>query len=308
MRHSSQFPHPVTVIISLIFIGLAQFFPEWSNKLAPWIVFISFLMVGIPQGAATHILAGEFDGLRHTIKSHLLFYGSYLIIILFVGALWLFYPVAGIFLFLIITVCYFGQADMEGFIDKSAGKWLFYITRGLLVIGLITFSNPTTSFAITGDAMRTGLGGLRELLPTPEIMMAIMISIYTLIMTTGILTRRLHYPKPLLMDSVLLIALLITTDPMSGLSLYFVLWFSAGHIHKMRMYFESKNQRFTVFTFYRKTAPFMIISIMGLMLLLWFNQRFGIQNEFFSLLFILVSVLTLPNMVISGKMYGSVKY
>lgn len=156
--------------------------------------------------------------------------------------------------------------------------------------------------------MRTGLGGIRELLPSPELIMAMIISIYTLIVTAGILTRRLHSPKPLLMDSILLIALLITTGLLSGLALYFALWFSMGHIHKLKMHFESKNQRFTVFTFYWKTVPFTLISIMGLVLLLWFNQTFGVQNEFFSLLFILISVLTLPNMVIAGKMYGSDKY
>lgn len=308
MRHSSQLPHPVTVVISLLFIALALFFPEWSNKMAPWIVFISFLLIGIPQGAAGHIMAGEFDGLRKAIKDHLIFYASYLIIMLFVGALWFFYPVAGMILFLILTICYFGKTDMEGFIDKTTGKWFFYIARGLLVIGLIIFSNPATSFAIIGDAMRTGLGGIRELLPSPELIMAMIISIYTLIVTAGILTRRLHSPKPLLMDSILLIALLITTGLLSGLALYFALWFSMGHIHKLKMHFESKNQRFTVFTFYWKTVPFTLISIMGLVLLLWFNQTFGVQNEFFSLLFILISVLTLPNMVIAGKMYGSDKY
>jgi Brp/Blh family beta-carotene 15,15'-monooxygenase len=308
MRHSSRILRLITVVFSFLFIGLALFFPDTANNLAPWTVLISVFLIGIPHGAIDHIMAGELYGLSQTFKDHMIFYGSYLIIMLFVGALWFFYPVAGMIFFLIISIYHFGQADMEDFIVKKPGKRLFYVARGLLVIGLIIFSNTTITFAIMSDAMRSGMGSLRGLLPASEYMIVIIISAYALILIPGVLTRRLHSPMRLLLDSVLLIALLIITGPMIGFALYFALWHSAGHIREMKSYFESKNQQFTVLTFYRKSAPFTLISILGLIVLLWVNQTFGIQNELFSLLFILISVLTLPHMVIVEKMYGSARY
>lgn len=304
MRHQSGALNIATIVTSLLFIGIALFWPDIAHTLAPWVVILSVFIVGIPHGAIDHVIAAELFGLNQKLTDHLLFYGSYLLIMIFVGALWIFFPIGGMIFFLAISIYHFGQADMEDFITKKRkGNWLFHLARGTLIIGLIVFVRTDETFPIMAEAMRIESSTLAAILPPSFITVTSILLIYLAIVSFGGLTERISRFGSFMFDSVLLALVLILTGPLIGFAIYFSLWHSAGHINEMREFFESKKKSLSIPQFYWKATPFTLVSFLGLAMLLGINQVYGLEDQFLSLMFILISVLTLPHMVIVDKMY-----
>lgn len=304
MRHESSLLNFITCATSAVFILLAIIWEGTAESIAPWVVVMSVLVLGIPHGAIDHIMAAEIFNLKKTLKDHLLFYSSYLLIMLLVGALWIFYPVAGMIFFLIISIYHFGQADIEEFITKrSSIRHLYYIARGGLIIGLIVFAKPETTYPIMAEAMRVDVASFSASIPHSLTMMMGTIALYFLIITAAFSVRHIENPAKILIDSILLSLVLIITGPLIGFAIYFALWHSIGHIHEMQEFFKSKGKSLSLAGFYKQATPFTLVSIVGLVILVGIQNAFGLEEQFLSLMFILISVLTLPHMVIVDKMY-----
>lgn len=304
MRHSDRLLNLITCITALLFIVGSLWFPVTIDSAALWIVLLSVGIIGIPHGAIDHIMAAELYNLDQTLKDHLLFYTSYLFVMIVVGALWILFPEAGMVLFLIISIYHFGQADMEEFLSRREPlDRIFYINRGFLIIGLIVFSDPLTTYPIMADAMQIDTVFFSEMMPDANSSLLTIIGIYFLISIFALILGRIENALAFVVDSLLLILFLLVTGPLIGFAIYFALWHSAGHINEMREFFEKRGRSLSVGLFYKKAIPFTIVSIAGLTLLLLINVQFNLQNQFLSLMFILISVLTLPHMLIVEKMY-----
>ncbi|MFU8812816.1 MAG: Brp/Blh family beta-carotene 15,15'-dioxygenase [Balneolaceae bacterium] len=304
MRHSDSRLNALAVGSTLLCIGMALWIPDTASTMAPWLVLVSVFVIGIPHGAIDHIIASRLYGLNQTLRSHLLFYAGYLLIMLVIGALWIVAPVAGMAFFLLISAYHFGQADAEEFLAQRTG-WRHLLTagRGLFIITLIVFPFPDLSYPIMAEAMRISEGALVGRLPEPSAALWLSAGCYTLSILILLALKQLEKPLLLVADSLLLVALFLITGPLIGFALYFALWHSAGHVTEMRDYLRSQNRSLSVAGFYKKAAPFTLVSIAGLALLAGVQQALQLQEEFLSLLFILISVLTLPHMIIVDKMY-----
>lgn len=305
MRHSDRFLNIVTSLTALAFMLIALFFPSASESMALWIVVASVFVIGIPHGAIDHIMAAELYELNQTLKDHLLFYSSYLLVMVIVGALWILLPEAGMALFLVISIYHFGQADMEDFLTKKkAGNRIFYVNRGFMIIGLIIFSDPVTTYPIIADAMQMETSFFSNLIPSAGLTLNIIVGSYIAVSIPGIVSGRIENPVAYVIDSLLLIMFLLITGPLIGFAIYFALWHSAGHINEMREFFERRGKSLSLVRFYKKATPFTFVSILGLALLLLVNLQLNLENQFLSLMFILISVLTLPHMLIVERMYN----
>lgn len=308
MRHQSSLLNVATVVTSALFIGIALFWPVFVQNIAPWVVILSVVIIGIPHGAIDHVIAAELFGFNQKLQDHLLFYSSYLLIMIFVGALWIFFPIGGMIFFLAISIYHFGQADMEDFlIKKRKSNVIFHLARGTLIIGLIVFVQTDETFPIMTEAMRIDTSTLEAILPPSFITVTVILLIYLAIVSLGGFTKRITRFGSFLADSLLLALVLVISGPLIGFAIYFALWHSAGHINEMRQFFESRNKFLTLPQFYWKAIPFTLVSILGLTMLLGINQAYGLEGQFLSLMFILISVLTLPHMVIVDKMYAEKK-
>jgi len=306
MRHSSVQLNRLVVTASLLLIGIALFFPNLLNQLTLPILLLSVFIIGIPHGAIDHIMATELYGLKNSFKDHLLFYTSYLFIMLIIAVLWIYAPVAGMILFLLISIYHFGQADMEDFLNSSAPNYLWYILRGVLIIGLIVFSDPSTTYPIISEAMRIDPIAFEEFMPDASLSVLILLTLYSAFILWGILQSHFQQNLRFVADSVLLTGLIIITGPLIGFAIYFALWHSIGHVNEMKEFFETKRKSLSFFEFYKKATPFTLVSLFGLLMLYGINQFLLLEGEFITLMFILISVLTLPHLFIADKMYRQV--
>lgn len=306
MRHSSVQLNRLVVTTSLVLIGIALFLPEFLNQLTLPILLLSVFIIGIPHGAIDHIMASELYGLKNSLKDHLLFYASYLFIMLIIAVLWIYTPIAGMILFLLISIYHFGQADMEDFLNSSAPSYLWYILRGVLIIGIIVFSDPSTTYPIISEAMRMDLVTFEEFMPNASISLVTLLSLYAAFALWGILQKHFKQNLRFVADSILLAGLIIITGPLIGFAIYFALWHSIGHVNEMKEFFETKRKSLSFAEFYKKATPFTLVSLLGLLMLYGINQFLQLEGEFITLMFILISVLTLPHLFIADKMYREI--
>ena len=303
-RTSSSFLALISAIsVPLIFLSI--FLPGFVSNAALILVLFSVFLIGIPHGAIDHIISSKLFGTGETLSGHLLFYSSYLLIMLVLGLIWIFTPVTGMIIFLLISIYHFGQADMEDFLLTKKFAPFWNIFRGSMIILLIIFSDISTTFPILTTAMNLDTDTFSSLFADPLWVIAAVLVTYAggqLFLTFRGFVRS---PGIFFAESVLLVLLLLITGPLIGFAVYFAVWHSAGHIHEMRSFLELNGEKMTIGMFYKKAAPFTLISLFGLFLLVLLQNAFSVQEQFLTLMFILISVLTLPHMLIVDRMYAA---
>lgn len=265
----------------------------------------SVFLIGIPHGAIDHLISAKLFGTGSSLKGHLLFYSSYLIIMLILGLIWIFSPIMGMIIFLLISIYHFGQADMEEFLISRKGTPFWYILRGSMIILLIIFSETATTFPILKTAMNLDPETFSQLESVSLHIASTTLVIYFIAILILIASGRVRSPGILIIESLVLVLLLLFTGPLIGFAVYFAVWHSAGHIHEMRQFFISRGEKMSIMRFYKKAAPFTLISLFGLFLLVIMQNALSAQEQFLTLMFILISVLTLPHMLIVDRMYAA---
>jgi len=292
-------------LLSIIFISIGLISPSLTESISIWVLLASVFLIGIPHGAIDHIVASELLNNQNNLRSHLIFYSSYLLIMAFLGIIWLISPSAGMIIFLLISIYHFGQADMEDFMKEGNSSIFWNILRGSFVIGLILFSDTSRTLPVIADATGFSASSIQSLLPQTEIIMSGLILLYLVSFGFSVYKNIIQRPSVFFADAVLLTTLFFVTGPFIGFALYFAVWHSAGHIHEMIRFFEKRDREFGLQDFIIQSLPFTLISLLGLAGLYYIQDLFGSGQQFITLMFILISVLTLPHMVIVNRMYSS---
>lgn len=307
MRHHSTVLNLGIMLIVLPAMAMSLAAPEAAASLAPWLVLFSVLIIGIPHGAIDHVMASELYGLGSGWRGQLLFYGGYLALMLVVALLWFFSPILGMMLFLGISMYHFGEADMQDFLVDGAGKgatWIASVARGLLIIVLIVFSDLGTTVPVMASAMRVSESLLYGFFPGPVLPVALTVMVYAVAMGVLVAKRLVGRAVVLIADTFILASMLLITGPLAGFALYFALWHSLGHVREMQQFFAGRGKPMSLGAFYKKAAPFTLVSVAGLLMLAFVWTAFEAHAEFLALMFVLISVLTLPHMFIVNRMYG----
>lgn len=297
----------LSLAISVPLILLSIFLPGFVSNAALILVLFSVFLIGIPHGAIDHIISSKLFGTGESLSGHLLFYSSYLVIMLVLGLIWIFAPVIGMIIFLLISLYHFGQADMEEFLLSKKFAPFWYVFRGTMIILLIIFSDTSTTFPILTTAMNLDTDTFSSFLADPLWVVAAVLVTYFVGQLFLTFKGLIRSPLIFFAESGLLVLLLLITGPLIGFAVYFAVWHSAGHIHEMRSFLELKGERMTIGGFYKKAAPFTLISLFGLFLLVLLQNAFSVQEQFLTLMFILISVLTLPHMLIVDRMYAAAR-
>lgn len=314
MRHTSLHLNMAATGLALSAILLSIFTPEVLSHAELWILGFSIVMVGIPHGALDHLIAANVYEQGNSLKDHLLFYGWYLILMVLIASLWFIYPTAGLILFLVISILHFGQADIEGFYhaDQSVESRTLLlnsasVSRGLLIIGLILTAYPDQVIPILSAALGEEAWFLNWLNASysslNEWILIQFVMVVLLVLWKGNLSTQMKIRFTV--DSLLIVALFSLVSPLLGFAIYFALWHSIGHIGEITHYFKEMNEPLSLTGFYLKALPFSIVSFVGLGILLWITQSFSLENQIISLTFVLISVLTLPHMVVAHRLIRS---
>ncbi len=271
------------------------------------ILMVAVVVTGIPHGAIDHVVAAELYGLSASFRDQAKFYGFYLALMAVYGALWFVLPAWCLAAFLLMTMYHFGQADLAYWELPPVQARTAYLSRGLLLMGL-----PIAAFPEIVDPIFFAIGGIHIadwaiLSGAPATTLAAIVGQHALVLGGLALASRVDVPTKGGREAVnlaVLSALFIFVHPLVAFAVYFGLWHSLGHILELIRFFRTEGGDVTTLSaFYQKAALYTVVSFVGLGALYAATQSFGLQDQMIALLFILISIMTLPHMIIVERLY-----
>lgn len=301
--HSKHIFHQVTFGVIALIINLL--FPEFIESVRFWFLGIVILIIGMPHGALDHIISYHSFPEKSEKEKKIWFYGYYTLIMAIYALLWIWLPLISFLIFLAITLYHFGQADAERFNMNSAAKKILQYSRGLTIVGLIVYGSEPIYISEVINVI-TGYDSL-ELISFVNNYYVVPLS-FSLVYPVAYLFAAVFVAEeklPLVYhaDAIVVPALFALADPFFAFAVYFGVWHSFNHAKTMLKYLRKRNLDVTMAWFYKKTLLLSVMSYIGLAILYFITQAFGNEKLLIALLFILISVLTLPHIFIVEMMY-----
>ena len=305
---SLRSPHIYGTVLALtgLTVGLGMWGGFSLGPAAFTILFVAVVLTGMPHGAIDHLVAAQLYGLDFTWSDQAKFYGGYLALMALYSVLWVAAPVWSLWVFLVMTMYHFGQADLAYWELPPVGARLVYLSRGLFLIGL-----PIAAFPGLVDPIFDAIAGVRPtnwpLLTTlPMSVFAGLVGQHVLVLGGAALATDVTAGDAGRegLNVTVLTALFATVHPLVAFSVYFGLWHSLGHMLELLRFFREREAApTTIPDFYRKAALFTLLPFVGLAGLYWATRAFGSTDQMIALLFIIIAVMTLPHMIIVERLY-----
>ncbi len=293
------------VLLTVAVTGLSFWSVLPLESAAFVVLMIAVVLTGIPHGAVDHLVAAELYDLDASWGDQAKFYGFYLALMALYGALWLVAPGLSLGLFLVMTMYHFGQADLAYLSADGRQQRVAYLSRGLFLIGL-----PIVAFPEVVAPIFEAIGGIDMLawsgLVQHQMAIASGLVVQHGLWLAALWMRDVATPGQLmreLLNLAVLSLLFATVHPLVAFAVYFGFWHSLGHIFELVRFFNRHDQPTSMTDFYRKAALFTVLSFVLLGALYLAGDAFGSQMEMIALLFILISVMTLPHMLIVERLY-----
>ncbi|MDX1639137.1 MAG: Brp/Blh family beta-carotene 15,15'-dioxygenase [Balneolaceae bacterium] len=307
MRKLSPIPDSVAVIAATAAIILQWISPETVELLRYPVLAIVVLFIGIPHGSLDHYVTARLYDLPFTIAGQLGFYLYYLVMVLLMSGIWLYNDLLGFLFFSVISMYHFGQADLRHLNIPRRFKAGLYLSRGTMILGLIVFSHIDYTAPVLAEITS------RPILESPFVFanhkLLAFAAFIQYLLFQGILllvySRQISTPVYYTMgDALLVSSLFLLVDPILAFAVYFGAWHSLGHFREMHDFFRSTGPPMSMLELGVKATPFTLLTLIGLWIIYRSNEAFGLELEMVSLFFILISVLTLPHMLIVETMFS----
>ncbi len=286
----SWFVRGITLLVTFLVLQLEDSMPGLSTTgLA-----VALIALGIPHGAADHLV---FRSVRpsSTDRFPLAFTAYYLLLIVAYGSLWYLVPAAAFLLFIGVSVYHFGQSYEGG------GTW-DTVTWGAFVLLfpiLLRFeqAGPIISQMI-GNPLSLPAG---VSLGACLLLFGLSIFVPGLRYGAGKISQRELSRRYL--DVVLLTFLYLATDLLLGFAVYFLLWHSLPAGWSQWVYLKGKQLSHSPIAYLRQLLPLSVGAFVSVLLVYLYVVVFTGKTVDLGLLFMLVSLITLPHAFLVDHVY-----
>jgi Brp/Blh family beta-carotene 15,15'-monooxygenase len=258
-------------------------------------------LFGIPHGAIDHIIYRE-----ERTTSAIVFYSFYFGLMIIYLCFWMYSPIFSMVVFLVLSAFHFGQSQFSHL--SIANKWkriVLYQMWGLSILsGLVVFNYNQIHTLSANNA------DILAILPAFHYQYTLVILIISSVVTLGILTTLKianHLSRYLFIKEVLLFGLIhlcfFTLPLLIGFTLYFTTLHSMQVLVEEFGYLKTRMMKLSVSDFILLVTPYTLISIIGLGLLLMLSYFHIIAVSGTLLVFIVISILTLPHSIVMDNFY-----
>jgi Brp/Blh family beta-carotene 15,15'-monooxygenase len=277
-------------------------------------IFSFFIIVtGIPHGAIDHIVAAKVYKLENTMADKMKFYSSYLLAMLLLGAVWIISPLSGFIIFLATSVYHFGQGDLAYVTSRISGfkqqlksvETLLFISRGMMLIAMPVLFHTEITSPIIESATRGSISAQNFVYENGPVLATVAFLFHLVIFLLFLPPWRNTIFKREFYLILILGSLFLFAHPLVSFAVYFGLWHGLNHFFELRDFLQDGGSDVSFVKLYKETIPFTLLSFFGLSILWLAQDAIGLQNQMVSLLFILISVLTLPHMLLIDRMYSN---
>lgn len=296
----------ITFAISIPYLtGIAL--PLWIELS----IFGFFIIVtGIPHGAVDHIVASDLYKLKDEIWDKLKFYSGYLTTMLIIGGIWLISPLIGFTLFIVTSIYHFGQGDLAYTVGaespaklSAVASYTLNLSRGCMLISMPILLHTDITAPIIASATNSAILTDNMVYKYGDILAYSILLFHITTLLVWLNPGKSPVFRNEFLLTILLAVLFIVAHPLVSFAVYFGIWHGFNHFFELRDYLSDGSAEIDFISLYKKTVPFTLLSFVGLVILWLIQGALGIQDQMISLLFILISVLTLPHMLLIDRMY-----
>lgn len=297
----------ITIISTTVFIvcGMLGFFSNSTIELL--VAAILIILAGLPHGATDLLLIQYLskDKSKYHIKSTLI---QYLGIIGLYGFVWFLMPQIAFLLFIIISIYHFGQSNYNFIqIENRSIRIIIYLVSGSFVLLTPLCIHHEIAIPIIETISGMTVYSLNiivvKALPRALFLMNIWLLIF-LFFDEWITSETFIYQ---LVSSVLLLLCYYYLPLILGFTVYFVFWHSYGSMIDQIEYIRTKKKNFTWTRYYQNALPITFLAIVLIGTCYWINVTWSINFSIIELFFIMLSLLTLPHIILIEQLYSNFK-
>jgi Brp/Blh family beta-carotene 15,15'-monooxygenase len=258
--------------------------------------------LGIPHGAVDHVVA--MSRLTGTISARRVD-AWYVAAIAAYAVVWALAPAIALVAFLVMSVHHFGQSDLAVLRLSPMLQIPLQWSRGLFLIGL-----PLVVHASAASPVIAQLGGPNiaswQFLESQRAWLSFSLVAQHVLMLF-VVAGRIGWQRlrRQLIGIGTLSALFVLAEPLIGFAIYFGLWHSLQHIKALQRLLGREGSPLSTGDFARIAAPRTAISLAGLALLVAGAVATGRYDAVLPIVIVVLSVLTLPHMVIVERLWRS---
>ena len=284
-------------------------FPTWIAQVEVYFFIGSMLLTGLPHGATDHLVYIQQSKKEGRNLSLLHFLKTYLLGILLYALAWTLFPTFSLFLFLLISTYHFGQSQLYH-LSMDTNRWIkggFYILWGTTVLAGIVFFNWGLSIEILQSFVSEESYFQPAAIPPsiraylPWILAGVCLLAFLYSWQQGWLSSKRFVFE--VCNLLLLMTLFYFSTLLISFAVYFACWHALAAI-RIELEELSFSSGYTGLVHFIKEAfPFTAISVVGILLLIFFIGRIDVSISPYMLYFIAISTLTLPHMYYMDKLY-----
>lgn len=298
-------PTLISIGIGIFLLFFQYFDGRLTDDFQIYFFCFLFLSTGIPHGALDHLIQKQTYSNLNYKYSFVGFLVKYLLIMTCYGFLWYFFSGLSFIFFILISAWHFGETDIEG-VPKNNLIWYFVrIIYGLYVLAFILLIHNEEASPIVKQMLGDHLQGQLFWQNIQENVKGILYLLGLSLVTLFIVAQSYHFIKfdkfrLIRLSFILFITIWLPLLP--AFALYFGGWHALCAFDNT-YYFLRKDQPNLSFKYlYLNSLPFTILAIIFLTAYLWFCQNFTNHIDPFAILFIFISLITLPHLIITNGM------
>ncbi len=306
MKKTLQFKSILTALILAVSVLFQLFSPiSFQNQLL--ILVVALIFTGIPHGAIDHLVEeknANFQKKKFRLSG---FIARYVITILTYALFWFFVPEISLIIFLGISAWHFGETDIALNKGNIYSISLMRFIWGNVVLAFLLLNNigevqniltkiiPHQSLTLFAFSYLTGHKNL---------------FLGLLILSFSILFVRSQKPQSFynwyLILLPLLVLIIVSRLPiLLGFTLYFAFWHSIIAFKTISSYILPQlNFKDAFLQTWIRTLPFTFLAFFFLIVSYIFWQNKFFQSDPTMLIFIFISTITLPHLLVMHNMYS----
>lgn len=298
-------PTLITILLGLILL-IWQYFQGVLSQNIQIFFFISLiLLTGIPHGALDHLIQEATDKKLNRVYDFKMFSVKYLFIMLSYALTWYFFSGLSLLVFLIISAWHFGETDLEK-APKNALIWSFTrLIYGFYILAFILLTHidevrPIVNKMVENQKTLIVLWNFITL-NVKQILYLLGLSFTTIfILAQSEFSIQFDIIRIFRLCLILIISAYLPLLP--AFSLYFGGWHALCAFDNIHNYLRKDLPNLSFKLVYLKALPFTVVSIAFLCAFLWYCNVYMQRFDPFPMLFIFISLITLPHLIIAHQM------
>jgi beta-carotene 15,15'-dioxygenase len=302
MKHNQRLIVLSGILLSLKFSG------AWTEVWLDYAFFIGVMvLIGLPHGAVDHLIhIRQKQQEAVTSRSLGRFLLTYMGMIALYGLVWYLLPTLSLVVFIVLSCYHFGQSQLFYFFRKEGPfATLTYLLWGLAVLSYIVCWNSRESLALIGSLLPGFESRPTTLLLLPYLEVfpwaLSLFPVVFLVSRAGVLPAKAIGWELGTLLSIGLVS--YYCGLLVAFTVYFGLWHSSKSLRAIVRGFQAQQPGYDYRRFYKDALLFSLLSIVGIGLLTALSYYVLTGLHPVMLFFVLISLLTLPHMVILETVY-----